>query len=319
MNHNQQERSSQVDISKQLKLKQILVNKIILSEKKLKILLLIIALFLGLELCYLWINRGIYFQKDLAKNVPMPIAIQPTINQIVKARATPRAMFVAPTAILPDFSNESIKPRTQFDISLWKTYENSEVGFKFKYPPEWGTPKEYIDKCKPLSLCSSDGKDTTAFFISFPNSGFGINGESKNYSPHRGGGPMEFTGLADPSEVYCEHDYYIRNAIHLFCQQVNERINYFSAIKTGYGSYPGYRVLLIDLPNNKTVNGLAFGGSVIAKDKWKMYPYSAVVSDINGETIGDILGKAILSRKADAETMKTFDVYEKVFETIQIF
>jgi hypothetical protein len=236
-------------------------------------------------------------------------------NEVAKYNSPEESVKPTSIAIPPYYaalSAESAKTRTVFDLSTWKTYENTEIGLRFKYPSEWGEPKGELSICDNPELCSNDGKPTTTFLLKFPNSEFQIGGGSKNFAPHRGGNILgDYTGFSSTRyspEKVCKIPWFI------FCQQTDNKVDYVStpACVGEPGSGFGYeRVHLIDLPNKK-VNGLAFGGKFIPKD----LIYSFASCD---EQIKKAVGDAIISRKLSTEIMKSFDTFEKVFESIEIY
>lgn len=233
-------------------------------------------------------------------------------NEVTKYNPLEKSVEPTPTIIPPDYSAESAKTRTVFDLSMWKTYENTEIGLRFKYPSEWGRPKGELSTCDNPELCSNDGEPATTFLLKFPNSEFQIGGGSKNFTPHRGTNILhDFTGFStwySPEEV-CKIPWFI------FCQQTDNKVNYVSTPACTWEPYSGFgyeRVLLIDLPNKK-VNGLAFGGDFIPKG---LMDYPFISCD---EQTKKVVGNAIISRKLNSEIMKSFDTFEKVFETIEIY
>lgn len=217
-----------------------------------------------------------------------------------------------PTVMLPDFSNEEVKPRTQFDVSTWQTFINSEIGFQFKYPPEWGKPVIRNDTCNNPKSCSSDDKYAYAFYLSFPTSGFSVGGGSKNLSPPRGTNILhDFNGFDNwyKPERLCDTPWFI------YCQKTDNKVDYVTVPACGGEPGSGFgfeRVLLINLPNNK-INGLAFGGNFIPNDQRGLFPMNSCEAQVK-----KIVGTSLLSRKLNSDIMSSFDLFEKVFETIQI-
>ncbi len=227
-------------------------------------------------------------------------------NRIAEGLLTPN-----PSITPPDFSNETIKPRNSFDVSRWELYVNDEVGLRFRYPPEWGKPNGGLNSCDNPEICSDNDLPAKTFLLKFPNSKFQIGGGSKNYTPHRGTNILyDYTGFTKwySPERICKTPWFI------FCQQAENKINYVSVPACGGepGSGFGYeRVLLVNLPNNK-VNGLAFGGDFIPKNLM-----TGPLASCDNQTKSRI-GEAVIARKLNEEIMKSFDTFEKVFETIEI-
>src|SRR5258706_14267944 len=67
------------------------------------------------------------FSPHVNHSVQSRIVHQPTDIPLPTATPTP------PT--FPDFSQSNAQPRNTFDLSTWEQFDDSQVGLRFKYPP----------------------------------------------------------------------------------------------------------------------------------------------------------------------------------------
>ncbi len=215
-----------------------------------------------------------------------------------------------PTIVPPDFSDKPVQTRNQFDLSSWKTFNNEEVGLQFKYPSDWGTPKVNYNFCHNKPLCSTDNQPAAVFRLEFPNSSFTIGGASKNFSPSRGTNMLyDFPGFGrwkkEDLVKFCATPWFIN------CTNTDDIVHYTTtpACMGEPGSGFGYERVMLLSRSSGSINGLAFGGKFIPDDIGSPYH---TCDDVVEKSVGN----AILARKLSPSIMKTFDLYEKVFETV---
>ena len=213
-----------------------------------------------------------------------------------------------PTPSLPDFSKEPVKPRTNVDISNWLTFDDPQVGLRFKYPPEWGKTNTQIEK----------GSKGSKYMIYFDNLEFKfmIGGSSVDYSVGRGSDVNDFVGFNHNVWPYTADD--ICNDIGvLFCQKIGNTVQVLYGIKCSAqecNPYTWYaRYMYVDRPNKNKFQGLVFGGNFLS-------PYlNTLVMDNQTPRVIRQINKALLDRRLDEETIKNLDTYEKVFETVESY
>jgi len=231
---------------------------------------------------------------------------------------------------LPDFSTNPSIPRNKFDLSNWKTYENKEIGFRLKYPAEWGEPEAELRKLKYDDNSSSDGckgkNGCILFDLTFcapTSTPFKLschhlaNSRTKYFYP---GGPDSLEGhyWNDYKRDFCsltanEAKAYEAKIIH--CQTVGN-ITDATLYDSFFGSVSYRRVRLIKL-KNKLLPGLTFGGD-FGLDEYLNLNYPTLgMQDIDSPDFQNI-NKALLDRKLPSEIMYNFDLLEKIFETIEI-
>ncbi len=261
------------------------------------ILLLSTLLFLGLMINSL---RNNYYTKptDSLKKKYLEYSksiIQSTVQPTV--RPTP--------IILPDWTKESIKPRNIFDLTKWKLYEYPKVGLRFKYPPQWGNPETVFQR----------GDTGWYFQIHFTNNSlFKVGGTSKDFSAGRSSDWTDFNGFGNrrlfgiSTQNICEGQ--------LFCQKNGLNVHVVTNVhQEDCLGMPGYmfkRLMFLDRPNN-IISGLAFGGGFIFPE----YPEDLICS--GSERTIQSFRQAILDRRLNGESMINFDLYEKVFETVEAY
>lgn len=216
---------------------------------------------------------------------------------------------------IPDFSKEKVKSRTTFDTSTWKTYRNDEVGFSFKYPTElgkFGEPNSRGDgklRASTYQSASSNYREeitSNTFTLEFKGVDFIVSGNSSNFSPGRGtsirydysGGRLEYYFKCKPNAL-------------AFCSSIGDIADFVYGPPCGIDGVSYTRGHLINLPNGK-VNGLVFSGKFIKEDS------NLINMDGCNKEKRDTINNAIVSRKLDSESMRLFDLYEKIFETISI-
>ena len=278
-------------------------------KKKVIVFTLILSAIIVLSLYF-----TIKFQNQT--NVTKNITTVPNYTTVISTPTQKPTPTIIPIESL-NFSNTPV-PRIQFNLSEWETYENKEVGFRFKYPKKWGAPETYLGPGED----STDGNASLKFSLIFPDSGshFSVFGKSRNWFLGSECPPMYCFSSFDKDtgntpERYCD------KSTFLFCKNNNERVHFLS------GWYFDFvRSLLINMPKSK-LGGLAFGGSVLSKDsnierlvaQIREQYHRAYPDNFERNDILDKIEQDLLERKVDFETMNNFDTFEKVFETVEIF
>ncbi len=74
----------------------------------------------------------------------------------------------------------------------WRTYQNSQLGFSFNYPAEWGNSFERIDDAATVG----QGDSGKIFSLWFQNSGNSLTGKSADFTAGRDAFPTDFSGNA---------------------------------------------------------------------------------------------------------------------------
>lgn len=221
----------------------------------------------------------------------------------------------------PNFESRAAKELNTFDTSTWETFEDNDIGLRFRYPPAWGNPQIKLDSC--AESCSSD--DVTPAWIyrvEFPNSQFTVGGGSENWAPSRGANILyDFNGFveddsSDPKLYWFNRQAMCSTPWLLSCEIGPGKVTYTASLacrgETGSG-FDYERVLLLDVINDTPIRGVALGGNFIPKN-------SETAELVNcDEEIKSSIDQALINRKLDPETMKTFDRYTAVFETVEIY
>lgn len=215
----------------------------------------------------------------------------------------------APTGYI----GEDSLPIFDIDTSEWKIYSDAEVGLSFKYPAEWGEPIRSLESCNSQT-CSSDENQAWQYRVTFPSSDFSVGGASANWTPSRGVNLLfDYRGFDNngdnqyAKQEFCETPWFIE------CNIGENVIQYTSSLACRGESGSGFsyeRVMLLDVPNNSKINGLAFGGSFVSED-------SELLSC--DEVIRDSVTKALISRRLSTEIMREYDLYNEVFETVEVY
>lgn len=207
--------------------------------------------------------------------------------------------------------------RAQFDTTVWNVYENPAVGIRFRYPAEWGEPVEkFLQPCQEGQNppdCVFRGYD---FKISFPNSGFRVGG-TRDIPAGKDAGLDDFSGTENVGWAEgCSKYPRTLGYMVIHCQETLPVVH-LTAIGT-YTSTDTSRVMLINTPE-KVLGGIALYGSFLSE------PYKELVNerkqyyfDTGNVLILDPLKQVILERRLDGESMRTFDLFEKVFETVEV-
>lgn len=239
------------------------------------------------------------------------LSSHPYIMSVSHHAVTPTG-FLLPTARptfipFPNFSTNSSQLRNTFDTSTWQQYDNSEIGLRFKYPPEWGTP----------SITYRKGQVSGMYYrLSFSHSRFMVSGETSDFADlPRDGDPTDFKGFSDIGDTYawlnpktfCQQDYFA------FCQIASNKAD---VIQEPAFIFPYYRLAYINRPG-KAIGGLRFGGDFLSPEMDKLtWGFQDSRGEYRRAHIKDF-DTAILQRKLDQQSMYIFDQYEKVFETIE--
>lgn len=226
------------------------------------------------------------------------------------------------------FVEETVKPKTQFDLTTWKTFKDEQVKIKFNYPQEWGSPQTYYKElsCSPDILLNDcrffKGTEYSVYFpnnLNNPSFNFVVGGKSSIYAaPGRGGVLADFNGFGKENFWWDDADELCSEKNLLFCKVSNDVVHLLSSVANCGAPeqilHPYLRVMFIDRPE-KTISGLVFGGSFIPS-KYGIYNLIC-----NGDTINqgnkEAIDKAILQRQLDSESMKNYDTFEKIFETVK--
>lgn len=158
-------------------------------------IVIVTAIILGLLLTT--IGGFVYFKFKLSKptRVPETIATPP---QVSTPEPTKTASGATNTNNIKSIWDVSV------DTSSWKTFSNSDLGFSFSYPSEWGEVKEEIGDVKT----DRTGDAGKTYSLTFSNINYeyydgildnlvlGV-GQSKDYTAGRGGMDTDFKGYSD--------------------------------------------------------------------------------------------------------------------------
>jgi hypothetical protein len=257
------------------------------------------SLFLALGVILLTavlVNLWIYpyrMQKNRNQQIEYLYSVQEKERTVTPVVLTPKPTMQA-------FKKGPQIKRHTFDTSLWKTYRNESVGFSFKYPEEWGDPTSDIIK------------GHIGYFLSvhFPYSRFIAGGSTKDFMYPSEGSILNFKGFdLEPSKKICE------NYKTIYCQISEKSVHFVNSTvfgPMGLGAYS--RFYLADRPN-KEISGLVFGGGFLSKQTRKYIDNFSEDDTVEIEAFN----KAVVERKIDEESMKNFDLYEKIFETIELW
>jgi hypothetical protein len=220
-----------------------------------------------------------------------------------------------PTPSLEDVTkllNETPKPRTQFDLSTWKTFEDKEVGIRFKYPQEWGeATRTLINNKQPTD---SNG---WSYDIRFSNNDrFDVLGSSKDFVLEVGGIIFKGFGFGEYEFKSPEH-FCIHNDVYLiYCQPENTSLQVLTGANIRrWGPSPVIssfnRLYFYDRPT-KLISGLQFRSEFLSSE---YDPLPKLDSDKKRNE--QLLNNLVLERKLDTESIRNYDTIEKVFETIE--
>jgi hypothetical protein len=295
-------------------------------KKKTTIVLILLTLFIILIL----IGGYYYFVFKNASIKSVDISTQtPTIIPTITSDLVTPTIFPSPTSILTDalikkLSNETVKARTQFDLSTWKTFEDKEVGIRFKYPKEWGIIERIYDTphCTKENQTECDGYGYGVSFslndTSLKNN-FYVDGISNNFVRGRGGCAFhgfEKSGYITPSQ-YCEKYQFV----NIYCQPINNGLQVLTGNKIDPNNndvecnYSNLftRSFFLDRPT-KLITGLRFSGTFLSSNYSFASQYRR--EDPNNSDMS-FVSDLIIKRKLDNESIKNFDEIEKLFETIE--
>jgi len=215
---------------------------------------------------------------------------------------------------IDDVSKWPVVTKTEIDTSTWPKYLNKELGFSLRYPPEWGQPQGNLNSCQDKENCSTDGEESYSFFLTFSNKGryeVGVSGLSKNFSTQRDPALSDFSSFDDSLlGDYC------RTGSYLKCQKTGNVVDYLSSVTPILGCMRsgGIRAIMVNI-QNRPVSGLFFGGffiprgSIIQKliNKYRCDPRAT-----------EILNNALLERRLDRQTMKSYDELEEMLSTVRL-
>lgn len=228
---------------------------------------------------------------------------------------------VTPSPIFPDFSKETVKPKTNIDISTWKTFDDPKVGLRFKYPPEW---KDFL-----ANFWSDDPsyyKDAIIYYghIETTNYKFGGNrfklwGQNKEVVDLGEGGGENFTGI-DTANKFCSNQ---KLGNILFCVHENNQAHVLIGDSKCRGGGCGLiwsyiRFMYIFTPN-KRIPYFKFSGEFLSEKYSRLIRYNNLDKFYPTDEEFNILNQAILDRRLDEESMKNYDTIEKVFETVESY
>lgn len=223
------------------------------------------------------------------------------------------------TTSFPDFSKEAVKPKTNIDISNWKTFDDPKVGLRFKYPPEWGTYSATFDESH--NNVETYGGNLRLNDFEFGYNAFRVFGQSiKKYSYGMMG--EDFSGL-DEKGKFCSNLQSDESRLigQLFCTQIDSTAH----VLIGGNSRGGGGSNLIELfqrnmylyKPNKKIAYFKLSGEFLSKKYAEFYDNSSGNSPPEGEY--EKINQALLDRRLDSESMKNFDTIEKVFETVESY
>lgn len=277
-------------------------------------LFLLIVLPMGIALFY--INSENLFLKEQNKEV---------MEQLIQQQKSDKSSNQNINNNQKEDDNSPISKTSSginiFDTSKWAMYDDPEIRLRFNYPEEWGIPLKKIETCD--EFCSEDGITKYRYEVRFSNSEFTVGGASVGWAPPRGMNMLfEFQGFAenedtstrryggwDNREKLCDISWFLE------CEIETDSAYITSAPSCGGESGSGFayeRTRLINIENHDLIGGLAFGGSFISDE---YYPESYCY-DTEVKTLTDT---ALMDRKLHPSSMQTFDAYNAVFETIEIY
>ena len=216
---------------------------------------------------------------------------------------------VTPKPTLPDFSKEPVKPRTNIDTSNWLTFDDPQVGLRYKYPPAWGVPSKSEDKGDKGS------RYIVEFIIEKTGRTFLGGGVTLDYD-ERVGEPDVYIFSGFESGNWKQSKEEICNGVGtIFCQKEDNIVHVltgFSCIKEQCNPFTYFsRYMYINRPNKK-YPGLVIGGGFTSEFLDEIISKAELDPKyLNG------LNKALIDRRLDNESMKNFDTIEKVFETVE--
>jgi len=262
--------------------------------------LLIFLCSLLLIMIILKIFKGYFFSNIYKANTSN---FEP--RSFLSVSPTQSTIFPTTFPILEPFTPQSRVPRTQFNLSEWKTFEYPPVAMRFKYPPEWGNPdSKYLP-----------GETGFSFLVRFPNSSFVVGGTSKDYSAGRGGRFSDFNGFGN--KFWWKETKNICSSETIFCQTTATSAHIVTtSTREGPSLFPSYARLYFTNRSGQTISGLAFGGSFLSP---KLKKYTSDFQISNYETERKSFDAAVIERKLDDISMEQFDEFEKVFETIYVW
>jgi hypothetical protein len=281
--------------------------------------------FIVLSFSILLITSSIVYQQQSRK-----VAMEPLNNlgkyrnniQIPTSTPTDTPTPIPTIPILPRYDPQ---PHTTFNISTWKTYENSDVGLRFKYPSEWGDVESDLWNHCDISYITTKGECEHEVIGRIFNAKF-----TGNSLIDFGGVADHWTEGTDPGITKGFGGYHGRDPLSFcsihgdswFCQVTGNFLH--TVIMDGsYAGYSLHRVLFVNAPNNR-IKGFGFSGGFLSKrfnnyiEGLKTY-YIADPNYIIPENALEPLRNATLERRLDPESMRNFDMIEKIYETVEVF
>lgn len=220
---------------------------------------------------------------------------------------------VSPTNFLPDFFQETVKPKTNIDISDWKTFDDPRIGLRFKYPVEWGKPERQLDR-------GEAGFDYIVTFAYQENSTFfGIRGVTRDFERSSGMEALpRFSG--DISKVCSDY-----KDSFIYCENFTDRVHALESLTcTGPGTNSFAARYMFLRRQRDFIPGFVFSGEYLSKNTRQkifnlMLPkYGSYCSEPDPQYLHQF-NQAVLNRQLDSESMQNFDTIEKVFETVESY
>ena len=247
-------------------------------------------------------------------DVPRPNANTSQTTQITQSQS------ISSTITLPDFSKKSVKPKTQIDTSAWKTFDDPQVGLRFKYPPEWGEPNLSFFDASKTTYTEDEG---FGFDISFQNDNkkkLNLSGNSQNWSC---GACDDWDGIIGFNQDNWQKFSQIcsDNNNLVTCLNNNSIIKLLKQPKCDQWQSSEYEMVLYLYRPEKSIMYINFNYSFFS-DEYNDF-FNGKCNGKGGSYLSqksqNELFSAINNRRLDSESVKNYDTIEKVFETVESY
>lgn len=218
--------------------------------------------------------------------------------------------------------NENRVPEFNIDTQEWIYYYDENSHMSFKYPEQWGVPtSKIITNNSPNSSGSS-------YSLHFSlNSSIRIDGVSEDFGLPRGfhsfAGFIERNERGRTPDEFCEY----QKGAFLYCIKKDNAVLALTGKESCYYEtwfYEPYNLnYYADFPDEYLIDGVQLSTDFLSKkyrDLVNKYTCGEIVDNYrdNSSEFYKAINQALLDRRLDKETMRSYDILRKFYESIVI-